>query len=299
MKMLQKDILNTPLPIVSTGRIERLENIRSDYVSSRHIDVWLPEGYPSRGKYAVLYMNDGQMLFDSATTWNGQSWGVAETVGELSSTGKIRNCIVVAIWNSGGNRHSDYFPQKPFEHLPAAYRESLKEAKREDGTTLFPIAIRSDDYLKFITKELKPFIDCRYATLPDLASTFIAGSSMGGMISIYAVCEYPEIFCGAACMSTHWLGIFTEKNNPIPDAFFSYLYQSLPSPKDHRFYFDYGTETLDAFYAPYQLKVDQIMISKGYTSKNWQTRKFIGEEHSENAWRKRLHIPITFLLRVE
>lgn len=160
---------------------------------------------------------------------------------------------------------------------------------------MFAIDIRSDDYLKFITEELKPFIDRRYATLPNVESTFIAGSSMGGLISIYAVCEYPEVFGGAACLSTHWIGIFTDENNPFPDAFIEYLHQNLPSPAYHRIYFDYGTETLDALYEPYQLRVDQIMISKGYSSANWQTRKFMGEEHSEEAWRKRLHIPITFL----
>jgi hypothetical protein len=75
-----------------------------------------------------------------------------------------------------------------------------------------------------------------------------------------------------------------------------YLRQKLPNPTDHRIYFDHGTETLDALYEPYQLRVDQIMIDKGYSSANWQTRKFVGEEHSEKAWRKRLHIPIKFLL---
>lgn len=169
-------------------------------------------------------------------------------------------------------------------------------AKREDGTSVFAIDIRSDDYLKFITEELKPFIDRRYAPLPNDESTFIAGSSMGGLISIYAVCEYPEVFGGAACLSTHMIGIFTDENNPIPDVLIEYLRQNLPGPAGHRIYFDYGTETLDVFYETYQLIVDQIMMSKGYSSANWQTRKFVGEEHSEEAWRKRLHIPITFLL---
>lgn len=102
-----------------------MRTFKSVYISPRHIDVWLPEGYASNGEYAVLYMNDGQMLFDGATTWNKQSWGVAEIVDELSSTNKIRACIVVGIWNSGGSRHSDYFPKKPFDNLPVEYREFL------------------------------------------------------------------------------------------------------------------------------------------------------------------------------
>jgi predicted alpha/beta superfamily hydrolase len=297
MNQFQEDSSYAPIPKVLKGRIERLENFKSAYLSPRHIDVWLPEDYPSNGEYVVLYMNDGQMLFDGAITWNKQSWGVAEIVAELSSTGKISHCIVVGIWNSGGSRHSEYFPQKPFENLPVAYREFLKQAKREDETPLFTTDIRSDNYLKFITEELKPFIDRRYATLPNVQSTFIAGSSMGGLISIYAICEYPEVFGGAACLSTHWIGALPDENNPIPDVFIEYLRQNLPNPNNHRIYFDYGTETLDAFYEPYQLKVDQVMIGKGYSSANWQTRKFAGEEHSEGAWRKRLHIPISFLLR--
>jgi len=286
-----------PVPKVLRGRIERLENLRSAYVSPRHIDVWLPEGYPSNREYAVLYMHDGQMLFNGEVTWNKQYWGVAETMGELIRTGKIRDCIVVGIWNSSGSRHSEYFPKKPFDDLPVAYREFLlKQAKRGDEIPLFTTSIRSDDYLKFITEELKPFIDHKYVTMSNAENTFIAGSSMGGLISIYAVCEYPLVFGGAACLSTHWIGIFTDRDNPIPDVFIKYLSQNLPSPVGHCIYFDYGTETLDALYEPCQLKVDQIMVSKGYTAANWQTRKFVGEEHSEEAWRKRLHIPMTFLL---
>jgi enterochelin esterase-like enzyme len=296
MNTFQEQSQPTPLPAVSSGRIERLEDFRSVYVSPRHIDVWLPANYSSRGRYAVLYMHDGQMLFDDTITWNKQSWGVAETVDELSRAGKIRDCIVVGIWNSGGSRHSDYFPQKPFDSLPVAFRDLLKQARRDDGSPLFAVDVRSDGYLAFVVEELKPFIDRRYATLSTADSTFTAGSSMGGLISIYAVCEYPGVFGGAACLSTHWTGIFTNENNPIPDVLVEYLRQKLPDPANHRIYFDHGTETLDALYEPHQQRVDRLMMSKGYVSTNWQTRKFTGADHSEEAWRKRLHIPITFLL---
>ena len=69
---------------------------------------------------------------------------------------------------------------------------------------------------------------------------------MGALISLYALCEYPDVFAGAACLSTHWPGLFSMDNNPVPGAFFSYLKKSLPSPGKHRIYFDHGTETLDA-----------------------------------------------------
>ena len=151
-------------------------------------------------------------------------------------------------------------------------------------------------YLKFLVKELKPFIDKTFSTLQNKHNTFIAGSSMGGLISMYAICEYPKVFGGAACISTHWPGTFAVDNNPIPGAFLQYLKIHLPSPASHRIYFDYGTETLDALYAPFQLQADAIMKAKGYTTKYWMTKKFEGESHSEVAWRKRFSIPAIFLL---
>jgi len=107
---------------------------------------------------------------------------------------------------------------------------------------------------------------------------------MGGLISMYAICEYPDVFGGAACLSSHWPGTFTLDNNPIPQAFYNYLKKNLPSPKTHKIYFDYGTKTLDAMYPPLQEQVDIIMKSKGFTSKSWITKKFEGEDHSERAW---------------
>jgi enterochelin esterase-like enzyme len=118
---------------------------------------------------------------------------------------------------------------------------------------------------------------------------------MGGLISMYAICEYPDVFGGAACLSTHWPGIFQVANNPIPNAFNRYLKMKLPDPKNHKLYFDYGTATLDALYEPLQNEVDQIMQQKGYDAQHWTTQKFEGENHSEMAWQKRLHIPFQFL----
>lgn len=121
------------------------------------------------------------------------------------------------------------------------------------------------------------------------------GSSMGGLISLYAICEYPDVFGAAACLSTHWPGIFTMENNPIPEAFYRYLENNLPDPRKNKIYFDFGTATLDAMYPPLQAEVDKIMIKKGFSSGSWQTLKFEGEDHSEKAWKKRLPIPLTFL----
>lgn len=289
-------LLHAQSPTLASGSIKRFENFKSQFVKPRNVDVWLPDDYTSTKKYAVLYMHDGQMLFDSTPTWNKQEWGVEETVGDLLKTKKIKECIVVGIWNTN-IRHSEYFPQKPFESLPKNYRDSLLSyAKRNPETSLFSAPVQSNQYLKFLVTELKPFIDSAFSTKPDQKNTFIAGSSMGGLISIYALCEYPDVFGGAACLSTHWPGIFTVVNNPIPKAFQEYLREALPNPKTHKIYFDYGTETLDALYEPLQLKVDEVMKQKRYTHKTWVTEKFTGADHSEKAWRERLAIPITFLL---
>jgi len=282
---------------VSTGTLKHYENFKSDYIEPRNVDVWLPDGYSDTKKYAVLYMHDGQMLFDANTTWNKQEWTVDEVAGRLIAQGKTEPFIVVGIASIAKIRHSDLFPQKPFESLTQKSQDSLNELGKDKNQPLFGAKINSDNYLKFIVKELKPFIDKNFSVKTDQANTFVAGSSMGGLISMYAICEYPNVFGSAACMSTHWPGTFAVDKNPIPKAFLNYLKAHLPSPKDHKIYFDYGDQTLDALYKPYQLQADEIMKSKGYTSKNWETKFFPGDDHSEKSWSKRLDVPFLFLLR--
>lgn len=282
---------------VFEGKIIRYLNFSSQYVNARNVDVWLPENYNNKKTYTVIYMHDGQMLFDSTNSWNKHEWGIDEVVSDLLNQKKIKDCIVVGIWNDSKNRHIDYFPQKPFEDLTKAEQDTLYQANRTNGNSVFSGKIQSDKYLKFLVNELKPFIDANYSTKKDFRNTFIGGASMGGLISIYAICEYPNIFGGAICMSTHWPGIFRKENNEFPKAMFNYLKAKLPNPKNHRIYFDFGTLALDAMYEPYQLEVDKIMVHKGYSTKNWMTKKFEGENHSEIAWSKRVRIPLEFLLK--
>jgi hypothetical protein len=106
-----------------------------------------------------------------------------------------------------------------------------------------------------------------------------------------------NVFGGAACISTHWPGIFAVENNPIPDAFYAYMKKQLPDPKTHRIYFDYGDQTLDALYPPLQKKADAVMTEKGFSAANWSTQFFPGKNHSEEAWSERLEIPFLFLLK--
>jgi enterochelin esterase-like enzyme len=286
------------LPVVSSGSIKRLEQFQSKYVDARNVDVWLPDGYRASKKYSVLYMHDGQMLYDSATTWNKTAWDVDDVASQLMQENRIKEIIVVGIWNGDKTRHTDYFPQKPFESLSTEQKDEVYKAMRPTGNSVFnEYKVHSDDYLKFLVLELKPFIDKNLSTYADKNHTFIAGSSMGGLISLYAICEYPTVFGGAACMSTHWPGIFTVENNPIPDAFMLYLKSSLPNPKTHKIYFDYGDQTLDSLYPALQMRADAIMREKGYREKNWTTKYFPGDDHSEKSWRARLDFPLLFLLK--
>jgi enterochelin esterase-like enzyme len=221
---------------------------------------------------------------------------VDDIISDLLKNEEIRNTIVVGIWNDSKLRHFDYFPQKPFESLTAAEKDTVRAQLTKSGRSDQIFSPNSDNYLKFLVKELKPFIDRKYSTYKDKANTFIAGSSMGGLISMYAICEYPKVFGGAACLSTHWTGTFTNKNNPFPESVLKYFNKNLPDPKTHKIYFDCGDQTLDALYPEIQKKADIIMTEAGYTDANWKTLYFPGENHSEEAWNKRLHIPLEFLL---
>lgn len=286
-------------PKVSDGKIERISMMKSAYVTSRNIDVWLPADYDSSKKYAVLYMNDGQVLFDPNLSWLNDEWQVDEMMGKLLKKKSIQNTIVVAVWNSDLGRVGDYFPQKPFESLSQPYVDSIRtELNKVEYTKNMMKDIHSDNYLKFLVEELKPLIDKKYSTHTDKEHTFIMGSSYGGLISMYAISEYPDIFEGAACLSTHWIGTFSD-NPIIALSFIDYFGKYVPDAKNHKIYFDYGTETLDQYYQPYQLKIDSIMQLNGYTESNWKTLKFEGKNHSEASWRERLDLPLIFLLGKE
>ena len=285
-----------PLPVPQSGTIERLENFPSQYVQARHVDVWLPDEFEkvksSGQRFNVLYMHDGQMLFDAKTTWNKQAWNADQTVSRLMKADQLAPTIIVGVWNNGPFRHSEYFPEKFLPHMPKEPRKLFIQKALRDKP-------QSDAYLRFLVEELKPFIDAKYPTHKGPAQTAIMGSSMGGLISIYALNEYPEVFGGAAGLSTHWIGIH-QPNSHIPLSAYIYLRDKLASPQSHKIYQDHGTIELDALYAPYQNFINQIIRDKGYVESgakpNFLTRVFDGTGHNEKAWTERLAIPILFLL---
>ncbi|HZI19311.1 MAG TPA: alpha/beta hydrolase-fold protein [Pyrinomonadaceae bacterium] len=264
-----------------TGTLRRHENFASKLVAPRHVDVWLPPGYErERRRYPVLYMHDGQNLFDPKLSYTGVDWGVDEAMTRLISAKKVRPAVVVAVWNTP-RRVPEYMPQRAIEQAsPDAV------AGFENQFNSPPLA---DAYLSFLVAELKPFIDSNYRTLTGRADTFVMGSSMGGLISLYAAAEYPKVFGGVGAVSTHW----PAGNGVVID----YLKRKLPKPGAHRFYYDFGTATLDAEYEPFQRRTDELMRAAGYREgRDWVTRKFEGAAHDERAWRDRLEVPLIFLL---
>ena len=145
---------------------------------TRRIWIYLPPGYAtSKKRYGVLYMHDGQNLFDNATSYSGE-WGVDEYLDSIFKKGK-KEVIVVGIDNGLNKRMNEYNPWE------------FQNFGKGEG----------DQYVDFLVKDLKLFIDKHYRTLKNKSNTFIAGSSMGGLISLYAVLKYPQVYGGAGIFS--------------------------------------------------------------------------------------------------
>lgn len=271
------------------GRLEFIDDFRSEHFPVRDVLVWLPESYNPEERYAVLYMHDGQMLFDERTSWNKQSWNVDSVAMAVQGDGRCRPFIVVGIENHPKNRLTEYMPQRLLEYLPAE-NATIAHFGRENFI--------ADGYLKMIVEELKPMIDSRYATLTDAANTAVMGSSMGGLISLYALCEYPEVFGAAGCLSTHSVVAIHDFEREAPSwskAFRDYLGDHLPSVGSHRVYMDYGDRTLDAAYAPFQQQIDALFATKGWGEEHFSTRFFAGHAHDERSWQARLHEPLEWI----
>jgi enterochelin esterase-like enzyme len=270
-------------PLDATGATESWQRMPSRHIAARDVDVWLPPGYgkdPDK-RYPVLYVHDGQNVFDPSLSYTGIDWDIDGAMTRLIEAGEIREAIVVGVWNSP-LRFAEYMPRAPVRTETVGSGIDGRPIGRADD-------IRSDDYLRFLVEELKPFLDAQYRTLPGRDDTSIMGSSMGGLISLYAAAQYPEVFGGVGAVSTHW---------PACDGcVIDWLGAHLPDPRTHRLYFDHGTAALDAMYPPHQARMDKALRERGYIEgNNWITRRFEGAEHNEAAWRARVEITLRFLL---
>lgn len=275
------------VPAPSSGSIVRMDTCTHPGLLPRIVDVWLPPQYQQNQeqRFPVLYMHDGQNLFDGSLSYGGKEWGVDEVMRDSM----IPPAIVVGIWNSA-QRRREYGPQACYASLPKHLRDSIMDE--------FSGFVLSDTYLSFIVQGLKPEIDRRFRTLPDRSHTFVAGSSFGGLISMYALCEYPDVFGAAACLSTHWPGSIRHSSPEIPQSFLHYLKKKIPTLRHYRsrIYFDCGDQTLDRLYPAWQQQADSI-LRRGLPGNQWQSLFFPGAAHNESSWNARLHLPLRFMLQ--
>ncbi|HEX5682397.1 MAG TPA: alpha/beta hydrolase-fold protein [Ideonella sp.] len=286
------------------GRFECFGAWPSRHVAPRRVDVWLPPGYdePEAGPHAVLYMHDGQQLFDPATAAAGHPWAVGHHVTAQMLAGRMRPTIVVGIWSTE-RRYAEYAPAAALRRLPAPLYSVATCGGHLPGE---PFEALSDAYLRFLVDELKPAIDARYRTRRGLADTAVMGSSMGGLIALNALVAYPEVFGAAGGLSTHWPlsinpALLRRGGDPrlgsIAEAGRAWLAEALPPAGRHRLYFDHGDRHLDALYAPHQRAVDALAVARGYRRGiDLQSRVFPGADHHERAWRARLGPALAWLL---
>lgn len=257
-------------------------------ISDKNYVVYLPKNYAKNTTkhYPVLYMMDAQNLFIDSLAYGGYAWRINRVVDSLIDKNILEEFIIVSVEHAGVYRFAEYMPQKPMEKL-YPIKGNLRNIME------FPIY--SDNYLKFLTHNLKPSIDKNYRTKSDPENTFIGGSSMGGLISMYAVCEYPNFFGGAMCLSTHWIVGFDDSNPEASQTLINYFSENLP--KNKKWYFDFGTKGLDQYYETWQNQIDSILAKNNYVqNQNWMTRKYKGHDHNERFWNARLDVPLKFIL---
>jgi predicted alpha/beta superfamily hydrolase len=187
------------------GKIYRFSAVNGQGLLPRNVDVWVPQNFDSSGRtrYAVLYVHDGQNLFIPGYAFGGKEWGIDEAMDSLLRLNQIRPTIVVGIWNTQ-RRFIEYNPEDAYLSLDSV--QKLKIDKERPGGS------QANAYLDFVFNTLKPMIDSRFPTAPDMKQTFMMGASMGGQISLYALCKYSEQLKSAACLSTHW-PISLKENN--------------------------------------------------------------------------------------
>jgi predicted alpha/beta superfamily hydrolase len=259
---------------VPEGTLQAPFTIESRVVPSRTVQVWLPPGYDARRRYPVLYMMDGQNVFDTPAALSGHSWQVHRALAALIAQHRARAAIIVAVW-SNDNRIGEYMPQAALAYAPADPLAGLPVTQAQ---------VAGDAYLRFLVDELKPAIDTRYRTQTGRRDTFVMGSSMGGLIAAYAVTRYPLVFGGAAGLSSAWQigGGFTER-----------WYEKHLPPASTRVYFDYGTGTNDGVIGPWQARLDAAALHAG---QHWQSKSWPGDAHTESAWAGRVQVPLVWLL---
>lgn len=271
---------------VSSGRIIRVENFPSFYIPPRNIDIWLPEHYSQNKKYKVLYMHDGQKLFNTNQLQSFKEWRIDETLDSLMNHSVIDDCIVVGISMISSHREAEYFPEKALTYISSKHRKRFISDQLPTGPS-------ADAYLKFIIHELKPYIDKNFSVLTSPENTTMAGSEAAALISLYAICEYPEVFHSVACISPTW---YINTNERISKALLKYLKKHIPDPAVHRFYFSHDTSIPDHNRNKILKKLNQIFTKKKYPAHNFQIIEKSNSPVTKNDLNNKIIEPVLFLL---
>lgn len=295
--------VEAPAPMAAAtqenGQFIEWEAIPADGLPDQRTSIWLPPEYaaqPGR-RFPVLYMWDGQNLFDPAKTHYGKAWMVQDVLSAMVASGTAQPHIVVGIWSPPGkDRYRHYLPQ--FAGDNAGGEVAANIAEMAGG----PIA--SQRQLDWVADTLKLRIDAKFRTQSATKNTTVIGSSMGGIMSCYAIAARADIFGRASCISAHFALVDPElapaNEAQIVGLWADYLGADLGPPKGRRVWMDHGTETLDSYYAPWQK-----MVSADFAASGWQegtdfiARTYEGAAHDENSWRARLPEILEWLWRSE
>ncbi len=261
------------------GSMELWPDVASAFLThARHVQVWLPPEYEAQPErsFPVVYMHDGQNLFDPRTAGMGVDWGVDEAMVKGVNDGLFEPAIVVGVWNSA-RRMEEY---SPWHEAP--------------------------QYARFLKEELIPRVNESFRTKTDAANTFVMGSSMGGLLSYYLVKEHADTFSACGCVSTHFplseavadriLLRHDDDSDTTP-----YILRDIEAgatlPANTRYFFDYGTEGLDASYGPTHEAVETWLEGLGLVAgKEYLVREYAGADHNEASWRTRLQDQLVWLL---
>lgn len=243
-----------------TGTVEYYKDFNGKEIKDRDIVVWLPPGYfeNTYEYYPVLYMHDGQNIFDPKTSTFGIDWQMDETADTLIKKHLIKPIIIVGIYNTP-DRSSEY-------------------AANDIGYA----------YMNFIIHDLKPFIDSVYRTLTDRNNTATGGSSLAGLISFMLVWEHPDVFSMAACLSPAFkVGRYD---------FITPVKESSGTEKQIRLYVDNGGIGIDTLLEDGVKKMITVLEEKGYKKEeDLYYFKDLSAEHSEKFWAKRIWRPLIFM----
>jgi predicted alpha/beta superfamily hydrolase len=254
----------TPKKSTASSRVHLLDNSfdMSPLDKKRRVWIYLPASYDTSSKnYPVVYMHDGQNLFDQSLSYSGE-WEVDETLDRLENSHELE-LIIVGIDNGGSERIDEYTPWE----IPE-----------------YPSKQQGDTYIRFIKENLKPFIDKNYRTQSNSEQTAIMGSSLGGLISYYAALQYPETFGKA--------GIFSPS--------FEMVKKSLDFAKDHgnlkdsKIYFMAGNKESEQMVAKMSQTI-QVMIAAGFPENNIKSKVVKEGEHNEKLWREEFEPAIIWL----